>query len=156
MEKDRAHLRIGRFSAMAAVTIILGNHDTRNVSSYPFDVLRAWWPGMNDASCHYAQPVTIGSDVWMGENSIILPGTTIGHGAVVAGGAVVSKEVPPYAIVSGNPGVVVKYRFPPAIVERLVRTAWWDLPDRDINTLLPFIASHDVERFLDEIEKFRS
>ena len=156
MEKERAHLKIGRFSAMAAVTIILGNHDIRNASSYPFDALRSWWPGMNDTSCHVARPVRIGSDVWMGENSMILPGTTIGDGSVIAGGAVVKGEIPPYAIVAGNPGVIVRYRFPPPVVDRLINTAWWNLADSQINDLLPLIASHDVERLLDVIEALRS
>ena len=152
MEKERAHLRIGRFTSMAAVTIVLGNHDVRNVSTYPFDALRAWWPGMDGSSCHTGRPVTIGSDVWICENSIILPGSEIGHGAVIGAGAVVSGQVPPYAIVSGNPGVVVRHRFGAAQIERLLASAWWDLPDAQINAMLPLLASRDIEALLPHVE----
>lgn len=155
MEKGRAHLEIGRFTSMAAATIVLGNHDTRNVSTYPFDALRAWWPGMDDSACHIAWPVRIGSDVWICESSIVLPGTTISHGAVIGAGAAVSGTIPPYAVVSGNPGTVVKYRFEPKQIGRLLSCAWWDLPDRQINAMLPLLASHDVDAFLARVEELR-
>jgi acetyltransferase-like isoleucine patch superfamily enzyme len=156
MEKGRAHLQIGRFCSMAAVTIVLGNHDVRNVSSYPFDSLRPWWPGMNDASCHVGRPVTIGSDVWMGENCVILPGATIGHGAVIGAGAVVSGTVADYAVVVGNPGRMAKFRFVPDTIARLLATSWWDLPDEQVNLLAPFLASPDIDAFVDRVAAIRT
>ena len=72
-------------------------------------------------------PLTIGNDVWLGHNSIIMPGVEkIGDGAVVAAGAVVNKDVPPYAVVVGNPARVVRYRFDPATIERLLAEKWWE------------------------------
>lgn len=71
--------------------------------------------------------LTIGNDVWMGHNSIIMPGVaSVGDGAVIAAGAVVNKNVPPYAVVVGNPARVVRYRFEPPIIERLLAEKWWE------------------------------
>lgn len=72
-------------------------------------------------------PLSIGNDVWMGHNSIIMPSVnTIGDGAVIGAGAVVFKDIPPYAVVVGNPGRVVRYRFSPEIIERLLSEKWWE------------------------------
>lgn len=76
--------------------------------------------------------IVIGNDVWLGANSIILSGITIGHGSIVAAGAVVNKDVPPFAIVAGNPARVVKYRFTDEIIVRLLDLKWWDW---DINKI---------------------
>jgi virginiamycin A acetyltransferase len=70
----------------------------------------------------------IGHDVWLGYSALVLPGVTIGHGAVVAAASVVSRDVPPYAIVAGNPARVVRPRFEEEDIERLLRIAWWNWP----------------------------
>ena len=71
--------------------------------------------------------LTIGSDVWIGEGAIVMPSVKeIGHGAVVAAGAVVNKNVPPYAVVVGNPARVVRFRFPPPVIEELLASKWWE------------------------------
>ena len=71
---------------------------------------------------------TIGNDVWIGAKAIIKCGVTIGHGAVVAGGTFVSKDVPPYAIVGGVPAKVIKYRFDEATIQQLLELEWWNIP----------------------------
>jgi virginiamycin A acetyltransferase len=74
-----------------------------------------------------SRPLDIGNDVWLGHNSIIMPEVaTIGDGAVVAAGAVVNKNVPPYAVVVGNPARVVRYRFAPEVIDQLLAERWWD------------------------------
>jgi acetyltransferase-like isoleucine patch superfamily enzyme len=98
------------------------------------------------------QRVTIGNDVWMGHNVNVLGGINVGDGAIVAAGAVVTKDVPPYAIVAGVPAVIKRYRFPEAIIERLQRVRWWELELSDLSGL-PF---RDVARCLDEIEDIRA
>ncbi|MFD2229738.1 CatB-related O-acetyltransferase [Alkalimarinus sediminis] len=76
--------------------------------------------------------VEIGSDVWIGRNAIVLPGVRIGDGAVVGAGAVVTKAVPPYGVVVGNPAKLIKYRFEATTIEFLIESKWWELDDDDI------------------------
>lgn len=86
-------------------------------------------------------PLTIGNDVWVGHNAVISSGVSvIGNGAVIGAGAVVFKDVPPYAVVVGNPGRVVRYRFTPETIEQLLAEAWWN---RDIEELAPDISAYD-------------
>lgn len=68
----------------------------------------------------------IGNDVWIGCNSVILPGINVGDGAVIGAGAVVTKDVPPYAIIAGVPGEIIAYRFEEDIIERLIKLQWWN------------------------------
>lgn len=68
----------------------------------------------------------IGNDVWMGYDTLIMPGVKIGHGAIIAARAVVTKEVPPYAIVGGNPAQIIRFRFDEKTIERLLKLSWWD------------------------------
>lgn len=70
----------------------------------------------------------IGNDVWIGYDATIMPGVTVGHGAIIATKAVVTKDIPPYAIVGGNPAKVIKMRFSESKVEKLLALAWWDWP----------------------------
>jgi hypothetical protein len=79
-----------------------------------------------------SRPLVIGSDVWIGYRATILGPVTIGHGAVVGAGAVVASDIPPYGIVAGNPARVMRMRFEPEIVERLLRIAWWDWEEHRI------------------------
>ena len=82
-------------------------------------------------------PLKIGNDVWIGEYALILPNVTeVADGAVIAAGAVVNKNVPPYAVVVGNPARVVRYRFPKEIIEALITSKWWE---QDIKQIKPFI-----------------
>lgn len=71
-------------------------------------------------------PIKIGNDVWIGANAVILPGVSIGDGAIIAAGAVVTKAVPPYAIVGGVPAKIIKYRFDTKVIEQLLKIKWWD------------------------------
>jgi acetyltransferase-like isoleucine patch superfamily enzyme len=76
--------------------------------------------------------ITIGSDVWIGRNAVLLAPVTIGHGAIVGAFAVVAKDVPPYAVVVGNPARVIRYRFDAPTVARLLALRWWDWSDEEI------------------------
>lgn len=95
--------------------------------------------------------VTIGNDVWTGHNVNIMAGVNVGDGAVIGAGSVVTKDVPPYAVVVGVPAVVKKYRFPEATIERLLRLKWWDLELSELSGL-PF---REIDRCLDLIEAIR-
>ncbi|MBL8286721.1 MAG: antibiotic acetyltransferase [Rubrivivax sp.] len=95
--------------------------------------------------------VRVGHDVWIGRSAIVLPGVEIGDGAVVGAGAVVTKAVPPYAIVAGNPARIVRHRFDEDIVRRLLASRWWSLDEAELHRLGP--RFNDVEGFLNAIEQ---
>jgi virginiamycin A acetyltransferase len=123
--------KIGRYCSIArGVSVINGNHpiafkSTSGLFTDPSLGLIDQWLGEPN-------PLEIGNDVWIGINAIILPEVNrIGDGAVIGAGAVVHKDVPPYAIVLGNPARVVKYRFSEEIIAQLLEEKWWekDLPE---------------------------
>ncbi len=104
-------------------------------------------------STHKREPikrVVIGNDVWIGRSAIVLPGVEVGNGAVVGAGAVVTKSVPPYGIVVGNPARLIRCRFNDATVARLIATEWWVTPVEELRQLGPYF--NNVEKFL-EIEE---
>jgi hypothetical protein len=133
---------IGSFTSVADGVEITGeNHSVDVVTTHPMLNLRrpgTWDPARNG-------PVRIGSDVWIGQRATILPSVTIGDGAVIAAGAVVTADVEPYAIVGGVPARTIRRRFPEPVVEGLLATAWWDWPDELIAERLDDF--YDVERF---------
>lgn len=93
----------------------------------------------------------IGHDVWIGHGAHIRAGVTLGHGAVVAIGSVVTRDVLDYTVVGGNPAHIIRRRFADDVAKRLLETSWWDLPDDEIRRWAPYFD--DPERFLDEWEK---
>lgn len=138
-------LTIGRYCSIAdKVEILLGgDHRLDWASTYPFAAMRGLWPDADaPAACHASRgDVAIGHDVWLGSGCTILSGVTVGHGAVVAAHAVVSRDVPPYAVAAGNPARVVRTRFDDATVAALVACAWWDLPHAEVTRLVPLLQS---------------
>lgn len=116
---------IGRYSSIARTAFAATlNHpmDRKSMHGYFFNPNL----GYADEEREY-DPLRIGNDVWLGHNSIIQPGvSSIGDGAVIGAGAVVAKDVPPYAVVVGNPGRVVRLRFSPETIEKLLAEKWWD------------------------------
>lgn len=126
-------LVIGRFCAIAAgVRFLMGgaNHADQGPSTFPFGIFGPPWDGTMDLVMDAPSrgDTTVGHDIWLGYQALVLPGVSIGHGAVVAAASVVSADVPPYAIVAGNPARVVRRRYGDADVQLLLRAAWWDWP----------------------------
>ena len=97
-------------------------------------------------------PIEIGNDVWIGNGAYIKPGVRLGDGCIVGAKAVVTREVPPYAIVAGNPARIIRYRFGEALRERLLASRWWDYAFTDFG---PDAAWDDVERMLDIVARRR-
>lgn len=128
--------RIGRFCSISwNVTIGGGNHDYTQFTNHSFlyDSYSCLRPDNIDPLYdRLEKPVNIGSDVWIGAGAIILRGVNIGDGAVIGAGTVVTKDVPPYAIVAGNPGKILRYRFDDDMIEKIKESMWWDLPDEEI------------------------
>jgi virginiamycin A acetyltransferase len=126
-------LIIGRFCAIASGVRFLmpgANHADLGPSTYPFGVFGPPWDTTMDIvmSAPSRGDTVVGHDVWLGYSALVLPGVTIGDGAVVAAASVVARDVPPYAIVAGNPARVVRSRFSADEVDRLLRAAWWNWP----------------------------
>ena len=129
------HANIGSFCSIAAdATIGGGGHDLAAVSTSP-----VFCEGKNIFGTNFAKnkfnpykKTTIGNDVWIAGRAIILQGVTIGNGAVVGAGAVVTKDVPPYAIVAGNPARIIRYRFPDDTIQSLYEIAWWSWDDKKL------------------------
>ncbi|MBI5024580.1 MAG: CatB-related O-acetyltransferase [Candidatus Omnitrophica bacterium] len=155
---------VGNFCSIASGLIILANadHPTNLPSTYPFMTLlfsskkifrKAGYSNFDVVS---RGAVVIGHDVWIGQNVIILSGVTIGIGAVIGAGSVVTKNIPPYAIAVGNPAQVIRYRFPPEIIDQMLNSEWWLLSDEQLRTLEPFLYNTDISAFLDQIRQVRS
>ena len=152
---EGTNLTIGKFCAIADdVTVFLGgNHRTDWISTYPFSVL---WPEVaGHIKGHPATrgDVVIGNDVWIGTGVFILSGVKIGDGAVLGAKSVVAKDVPPYAIVCGNPAKIIKYRFDKESIQKLLAIAWWNWPDEEIRTIVPMLLSKDIGTFLEYCER---
>ncbi|MEW2474960.1 CatB-related O-acetyltransferase [Micromonospora gifhornensis] len=127
-------LIIGRFCAIAAGTRFLmagGDHPVMGPSTFPFTLFGGEWTErtLDVVSAMPSRGDTlVGNDVWFGHRSTVMPGVRIGDGAIIAAGAVVTTDVPPYTIVGGNPARPIRQRFSDEDVHRLRRAAWWDWP----------------------------
>ncbi len=142
-------LVIGKYTSIAVGAVIMlgGEHRIDTVSTYPFKQLLPGAEHANDTSFSRG-PVVIGNDVWIGNAAMILSGRTIGDGAVIAANAVVTKDVPPYAVVGGNPARVLKFRFSPDIIGALQAIAWWDWPEEKIVEASPLLSSGKIDEFI--------
>ncbi|MEP9354612.1 chloramphenicol acetyltransferase [Xanthobacter sp. KR7-65] len=155
-DADIAYARIGRFCSIAAMTRLNpGNHPTWRASQSHFTYrASAYFPGEADEDDFFQwrreQGLTLGHDVWIGHAAVVLAGRSVGTGAVVAAGAVVTKDVPPYAIVAGVPARMVKQRFPDAIAARLQALAWWDWSHDRLRAALPDFRALAIEAFLEK------
>lgn len=147
-----AKLTIGRYGSIAdGVEILLGgNHRTDWATTYPFPEWPDLWPGAAGIEGSHATrgDVAIGHDVWLGSQCMVLSGVTIGTGAVVAARAVVTRDVPPYAIVGGNPARVIRVRFDEATIAALLACRWWALPRETVVDLLPLLMSDRTDELL--------
>ena len=128
-------LKIGHFVSIAEdVTFVLGgNHPYQGFSTYPF---RAQYFGEPEAQTKGG--ITVGDDVWIGFNATILSGVTIGQGAVIAAGSMVTRDVPPYAVVGGNPARTIRMRFAPEVIEKMLSFDFGQLTDAAI------VANRDI------------
>jgi phosphonate metabolism protein (transferase hexapeptide repeat family) len=159
---DVADAGIGKFTAIAnSVRIGAPNHPMGRPSQHRFTYCPEYYEANASRDRDFfadrrADRVTIGNDCWIGHAAIILPGVTVGDGAVIAAGAVVSRNVPPYTVVGGVPARPIRKRFPDAIVARLQRIAWWDWPDEIIFERLGDFRSEAIEQFCDRYDPARA
>jgi acetyltransferase-like isoleucine patch superfamily enzyme len=147
---------IGRFCSIATSVSVVGmTHPLEWVSTNPFLYLTSRGFTKEPVPLPAAakarnKRVIIGHDVWIGEGALILRPNRLGHGCVVAAGAVVTKDVPPYAIVAGTPAKIIRYRVPEELIPDLLAIAWWNWPLEKIKEHMPNF--YDPARF---VETFR-
>lgn len=146
------NLTVGKYCSLArGVCMYSRNHPYWMASTSPLFYNANFADGVQEDTVPYGK-LTIGNDVWIGQYALILPSCrNIGNGAVIGAGAIVTKDVPPYAIVAGNPAKVLKYRFDPETIEKLEAIRWWDWE-------VDFIKAHtedfqNVERVVALYEK---
>jgi phosphonate metabolism protein (transferase hexapeptide repeat family) len=157
-DADIAYGRIGKFVSIAAHTRINpGNHPMERASQSHFTYRASdYFEDVADDDAFFdwrrSRPVAIGHDVWIGHGAIILPGRSIGIGAVVAAGSVVTKDVPAYAIVAGNPARFICPRFEPAVADRLMALSWWDWSHEMLRESLGDFRTLPIEAFLEKYE----
>ncbi len=140
-------LVIGRFCQIAhGVRFITAsaNHAMGGISTYPFGVFDPDTIETFKAGFEALPDTVVGHDVWIGHGALILPGARIGSGAIIGAGAVVAGEVAPFAVVAGNPARVIRYRFAPQDVARLLEIGWWDWAPARIRAALPALLAGDV------------
>lgn len=145
-------LIIGKFCMIASdVTFIMNgaNHLTEAASAYPFAIFGGDWAGAMDGKAYPIKgDLVIGNDVWIGYGATIMAGVTIGDGAIIATNATVTRDVPPYAIVGGNPARIIRIRFSTSVVDQLCQLKWWDWPIDKITKHLHILTSNDIAELL--------
>lgn len=149
-------LIIGKFCQIGAgVECVMNgaNHQMNAVSTYPFYIFGSWdqsAPSKEDLP--FKGDTVVGNDVWIGQNSTILPGVHIGDGAIIGLNSVVTRDVPPYTIVAGNPAKAVRKRFDDELIDLLLKLKWWNKSVEEINALIPLLSCSDLAKVKQEIK----
>lgn len=155
---DIAYSVLGKFVNVAAFSRINpGEHPHHRASLHHFMYRSSYyWPEETDEQLVFdwrrSRPVHIGHDTWIGHAAVIMKGVKIGNGAVVASNAVVTKDVPPYAIVGGLPAKIIKWRHPIQTADRLQTMAWWNWDHETLQLALPDFRALSAEAFIEKYE----
>lgn len=155
---DIANADVGKFANIAAFSRIgATDHPLHTASCHHFLYRSAdYWDDAGNDTAFFAHRrsriARIGHDTWIGAGAMVKPEVTLGHGAVVAAGAVVTRDVPPYTIVAGTPAKPLRRRQPQDIADRLIALAWWDWPHDRLRSALKDFRSLAAEAFLEKYE----
>lgn len=153
---DIANTTVGRFSNIAAMTRIgPTDHPFTHAAQHHFLYRSSYyWADAEDDPAFFAaraaRRTTLGADCWIGHGAIIKPEVTVGIGAIVASGAVVTKDVSPFMIVAGCPAVPLRSRFDPRTIDRLLALAWWDWSHDRLRVALQDFRTLKAEAFLEK------
>lgn len=156
----QVNLTIGNFCSIATNLVIFlgGNHRIDWVSTYPFGIANEKGAFLNKIKSGHPKTngdVIIGNDVWIGSDVTIMSGVTIGDGAVIGNNSHIVTDVKPYAVVGGNPAKFYYFRFDKETVDQLLELKWWDLPDNQIDELIPFLCSDNLAGLFAVCKKFK-
>lgn len=142
-------LYIGKFCMIASgVQFIMngGNHLTEAFSAYPFAIFgHGWEHAMEGKSYPTKGDTRVENDVWIGHNATIMPGVTIGNGAVIAANSTVTRDVAPYTIVGGNPATLIRQRFSDEVIALLLKLEWWNWDIEKITAKLSILTGNQIE-----------
>jgi phosphonate metabolism protein (transferase hexapeptide repeat family) len=149
---DIIHATIGKFCSIAAHSRINpGNHPLDRVAMNHFTYRSSAYGLGPDDPAFFAwrrsAQTTLGHDVWIGHGAVVMPGVTMGNGSVAGAGAIVTKDVAPFAIVAGNPARLLRFRFPPDVIDALQRIAWWDWPHARLRDAMADFRGLGAEAF---------
>lgn len=143
-------LIIGKFCMIASdVTFIMNgaNHLSEAISTYPFAIFGHDWSNAMEGKEYPEKGNTIiGNDVWIGYGATIMPGVTVGDGAIIATKSVVTKDVAPYSIVGGNPAKEIKKRFSEEDIKKLLEISWWDWPIEKITENVQNLTGNSIDK----------
>lgn len=148
---------IGNFTAIGKDSVLgLGQHPTDYLTSHSIFYKKGNWGWHDDwiAPVEFEdnKRIHVGNDVWIGRHCMIMDGVTIGDGVTVAAGAVVTKDIPPFAIVGGVPAKVIKFKFPQEVIDRLEEIQWWNLPDERITEVVDIF--HKKNPTIEDLNKY--
>lgn len=144
-------LIIGKFCAIASNVKFMmngGNHALNGFTTYPFAIFGHNWANTMSVAGENKGDTIIGNDVWIGYDSLIMPGVTVGDGAIIAARSVVTRNVEPYTIVGGNPAQIIRKRFDDGVIELLLALKWWDWSLEKITAQIPILCSNDPTQLI--------
>lgn len=148
-------LKIGRYCSIAENVHIFvgsfGRHAIEFPTTYPIGMLFKPHQGRLHRAHRGSLDVNIGHDVWIGRDALIMAGTTIGTGAVIAARAIVTKDVPPYAIVGGSPAHIIRYRFNEDTISAMLGSRWWDFEPTQLEQIAAAFYEEDMSKFVDAV-----
>jgi acetyltransferase-like isoleucine patch superfamily enzyme len=146
---SKTRLIVGNYSSIGGHYLLGGQHSIEHVSTWPMRINFGLPGAGEDGVPAPRDDIRVGSDCWTTYGTWIQGGVTIGDGAVVATGAVVTKDIPPFAIVGGIPARVIGYRHTEEQREALLEIRWWDWPEEEIRAAVPYLASTDIDAFIE-------
>lgn len=149
-EHDETKLSIGSYTSIAhEVQFLLGgNHPTDRVTTFPLRIRLGLEGAGSDGYPTSSGNISVGSDVWIGAQTLVLAGVNIGDGAVIGAGSLVSRDVPPYSVCVGRPARLVRYRIPKELIGPMLDIKWWEWDDSTVKRLASELSSPDVEGFV--------